>query len=497
MLHAAARLLAAVALCASFTTRATPGDLDTAGFGSGFGKVLTSIDTNSQAEAVALQPDGRIVAAGACSNGNGDRFCLARYLPNGALDTSFNGTGTVITTIGSSLAAASAVAVQRDGKIVAAGACSSGSQIDFCLARYLPDGTLDPGFNGTGKVNTPLPFDGSAVSAIVLQPDGRIVVAGSCLVGGPTHFCAARYLANGPLDLSFGSIGVTYAPIGDAGSTASAVALQPDGKILIAGMCRRLGANAFCVARISPDTALFDTAFGFGGTVTTTIAPGVQTVGALALQADGKIVVGGTCFNGSNNDFCIARYLASGTLDTTFNYTGVVISAIGSGEDIAHALALQPDGKIVVAGTCRGSGFFYDFCVSRYLGTGERDYSFINGRVMTDIGAGDDDARAIVLQPDGKMVVAGVCYNANGTIRNFCLARYQGGPFEARNCALDIDGDNQVLATTDILISARVALGMSGNAVLNGITFAPHATRTTWPAIRDYLVTQCGMSITP
>lgn len=496
MRHAAARLLAAVALCASFTTRAAPGDLDTAGFGSGFGKVLTSIDTNSQAEAVALQPDGRIVAAGACSNGNGDRFCLARYLPGGALDTSFNGTGTVITAIGSSFALANAVAVQRDGKIVAAGACSSGNQIDFCLARYLPDGSLDPGFNGTGKVNTPLPFDSSAVSAIVLQPDGRIVVAGACNVGGTSHFCVARYLASGPLDLTFGSIGATYAPIGDAASTAYAVALQPDGRILIAGECTRFGVNAFCTARINPDTALFDTTFGFGGTVTTTIAPGVQTVKALALQADGKIVVGGTCSNGSNNDFCIARYLASGTLDTTFNLTGVVISAIGASEDIATTLAIQPDGKIVVAGTCWNATSF-DFCVSRYLGTGERDYSFPNGRVITGIGAGSDEARAIVLQPDGKMVVAGRCYSANGIIRNFCLARYQGGPFEARNCALDIDGDNQVLATTDILISARIALGMSGNTVLNGITFAPHATRTTWPAIRDYLVTQCGMSITP
>ena len=117
------------------------------------------------------------------------------------------------------------------------------------------------------------------------------------------------------------------------------------------------------------------------------------------------------------------------------------------------------------------------------------------GKVITQIGAGDDLASALALQPDGKIVAGGNCHN--GTDYDFCLARYQGGPFEARNCSLDIDGDNQVLATTDILISARVALGMSGNTVLNGITFAPHATRTTWPAIRDYLVTQCGMSITP
>ena len=117
------------------------------------------------------------------------------------------------------------------------------------------------------------------------------------------------------------------------------------------------------------------------------------------------------------------------------------------------------------------------------------------GKVVTAVGSSTDTATALALQPDGKIVVAGEC--SNGSNNDFCLARYEGGPFDSRNCSMDIDGDNRVLATTDMLIGARVALGLTGNAVIGGITFASHATRTTWPAIRDYLVSQCGMSIVP
>jgi uncharacterized delta-60 repeat protein len=374
------RTLAALALCASLTSHAAPGDLDTT-FGSGFGKVITAIgSTQDYANALALQPDGKIVAAGFCDNGSNYDFCLARYLASGALDTSFNTTGKVITAIGTSNDVANALAVQPDGKIVVAGYCSNGSNYDFCLARYLPTGALDTSFNSTGKVIT------------------------------------------------------------------------------------AIGSNS-------------------------------DYANALALQPDGKIVVAGYCYNGSTNDFCLARYLASGALDPSFNTSGKVVTAIGSGYDYPNALALQPDGKIVAAGTC-SNGSNSDFCLARYLPTGALDTSFsTTGKVITAIGSGNDQASAVALQPDGKIVAAGYC--SNGSNNDFCLARYQGGPFDARNCSMDIDGDNQTFATTDGLIATRVMLGLTGNAVLGGITFASHATRTTWPAIRDYLVSQCGMSIVP
>ena len=118
-----------------------------------------------------------------------------------------------------------------------------------------------------------------------------------------------------------------------------------------------------------------------------------------------------------------------------------------------------------------------------------------DGKLITPISSGDDYAYGVALQPDGKIVVAGYC--SNGANDDFCLDSFEGGPFDAKNCSLDIDGDGRVLATTDMLIGTRAALGITGNAVIGGISFAPNATRNTWPLIRDFLVTQCGMSLVP
>jgi len=437
MVHLLARFLAAIAVCATFTTHAAPGNLDTT-FGSGTGKIITAIGSGEDtARALAVQPDGKIVVAGSCSNRSDNDFCLARYDANGVLDATFGSTGKVITAIGASDDYADALAIQPDGKIVVAGYCSISGNNDFCLARYLASGALDSSFGTTGKVITAIGPDYDNASAIALQPDGKIVVAGYCFNGSNTDFCLARYLASGALDTSFNSTGKVVTTIGAATDVASALALQPDGKIVVAGYC----------------------------------------------------------FNGSNTDFCLARYLASGTLDTSFNTTGKVITAIGASDDYATSLALQPDGKIVLAGYC-SNGSNNDFCIARYLPSGALDTSLNStGKVITAIGAGNDYASAIAQQPDGKIVVAGTC--SNGSNNDFCVARYEGGPFDARNCSMDIDGDNQTIATKDGLIATRVMLGLTGNTVIGGITFASHATRTTWPAIRDYLVSQCGMSIVP
>lgn len=135
-----------------------------------------------------------------------------------------------------------------------------------------------------------------------------------------------------------------------------------------------------------------------------------------------------------------------------------------------------------------------DFCALRYNADGTPDANFgVSGKVLSPVGSADDYAAAMALQSDGKIVLAGRC--SNGVNEDFCALRYDGGPFGYQNCKLDIDGDNQVLAMTDALIHARIALGMTGNAVVNGISFPSSASRNTWPLIRNYLVTQCGMSL--
>ena len=171
---------------------------------------------------------------------------------------------------------------------------------------------------------------------------------------------------------------------------------------------------------------------------------------------------------------------------------------IGISNNGANDILLQPDGKQIVAGYIQ-EGDIFKPTLFRYLPNGSLDTSFsADGKVTTDI-SGFDVAGGVALQPDGNIVVAGACNPSPGDASSLsvCLARYQGGPNEARICTLDIDGDNRVLATTDALIYTRISLGMSGSSVLAGITFASHATRNSWPMIRDYLVTQCGMTVAP
>ncbi len=420
-----ARAVAVLWLVVASLAAALPGAPD-ATFGSGFGTVITPIGGGTDvAYSVALQSDGMIVVAGTCSNGVDYDFCLARYLANGALDTNFNGTGKVITAIGNGNDGAYSVALQPDGKIVVAGSCLNGSTYDFCLARYVASGALDLSFNGTGKVITAIGSGTDAAYSVALQPDGNIVVAGRCFGGTGIDFCLARYLANGVLDASFGSNGTVITAIGSGDDVARGLALQPDGKLVVAGYCANGTTYDFCLARYLASGTL-DVSFNGFGTVITPIGTGDDYAISLALQPDGKIIVAGVCSNGANSDFCLARYLANGTLDTSFGSTAKVITPIGSGNDYGYSVVLQPDGKIVVAGYC-SNGANIDFCLARYLANGTLDTSFgSTGKVITAIGSGNDVANSAALQPDGKIVVAGYC--SNGSNDDFCLARYDGGP---------------------------------------------------------------------
>jgi len=487
-----------VAVLAITFTRASdavpgqPGTLDTTWATAsplGAGKLMTAIGGgNDAASAIAVQPDGKIVVAGTCHNGSDNDFCVARYTVSGLLDATFGSGGKVITDISGADDYANALALQADGKIVVAGSCYS-IGLDFCLARYNANGVLDATFGTGGTLVTTITGLDDVAAALALQPDGRIVVAGYCYTGGPgSDFCLARYNADGTIDTNFGSGGQVFTAITANDDPARALALQPDGKIVVAGTC----SDAFCLARYS-STGVLDPSFGSSGSVVTNIGTGL--VRAVALQPDGKIVVAGACVNG-NWDFCLTRYGSSGALDLSFGSNGIVATPVnGTNNEYVRALALQPDGRIAVAGYCH-NGSNDDFCLARYLPSGALDPSFgSGGKVVTPIGLSTDVANALVLQPDGKFVVAGTCNN--GSNDDFCLARYDGGPFAARNCSMDVDGDGVVLATTDMLIVTRIALAISGPAALNGISFASHARRTTWPEIRDYLVSQCGMSIVP
>ena len=477
------------------TTVAAPGALDTT-FGAGSGKVITAVGAgNDNANAVAIQPDGKIVVAGGCIVGNTNDFCVARYNADGSLDTGFNGTGKVTTAIGTSEDTATSLVIQPDGKILVAGNCFNGSNQDFCLARYTPAGALDTAFNMTGKVVTAVGIDNDYITGIALLPDGRIVAAGNCFVTSAYDFCAARYTSAGVLDTSFGAgTGKVITPVGSGNDVGNSMALQYDGKIVVAGYCANGGNQDFCLIRYMTDGTL-DTTFNFTGKLLAAIGANNDYGYRVVIQPDSKIVVAGFCYNATANAVCIARFNLDGTLDTTLNGTGKVITSVVGTNDGAATVVIQPDGKILTAGTCTNGSPNTDFCLVRHFNDGSLDTQFgSGGKLVSAIGSGIDIGKAIALQPEGKIVVVGYC--ANGSNNDFCLARYDGGTFYATpSCSLDIDGDGSVLATTDSLIHARIALGVTGAAVVSGINFPSGAKRTTWPLIRDFLNTQCGMTL--
>ncbi len=467
----------------------------------GPGKLITplGIDVNDTLRAMAVQPDGKVLLAGACvNNGMYQAFCSVRYLPTGAIDSTWGNAGTLLTAVGSSVAHAYAMTVQPDGKVLLAGDCLNGTTSNFCSVRYTSTGVLDTTWGTTGKLITSVSSSSSATSAaraMAVQPDGKVLLAGDCWNGLANDFCSVRYSPTGVLDTTWGTLGKLITSFGSVNSYVDrhAIAVQPDGKVLLAGSCSSGGKITFCSVRYL-STGVPDPTWGaMGIPLMTPIGNSADYPNAIAVQPDGKVLLAGNCLIGATNDFCSVRYLSTGAADPTWGTAGQLTTSIGSNDDFAYAVAVQPDGKVLLAGRCLNASSAYDFCSARYSPSGVLDSTWgVAGKLVTSISISSSlSGNAMAVQADGKVLLADHC--TNGVSYGFCVVRYDGGPFGYQNCKLDIDGDGSVLATTDILISARIALGVTGPAAINGITFASNATRNTWPLIRDYLVRNCNM----
>ncbi len=392
----------------------------------GGGTVVTDIGngTADEGRSVTVQADGKIVVAGRSESGGSGDFALTRYLSDGRLDTSFGNAGKVVTDFGSgTFEYGRSVTVQADGKIVVAGEYNSesGSESYFALARYLSDGNLDASFGSVGKVVTD--FGSGTVDqgySVTVQADGKIVVAGYSDNGGFGNFALTRYLGDGNLDVTFGATGKVVTDLGS--SIGYGVATQADGKIVVAGYSSDGVSADFALTRYNTNGSL-DTSFGSAGKVVTDIGIGTGDEGrSVTMQADGKIVVAGTSYSGDSSDFALTRYLSDGSLDTSFGGTGKVVTDFGGSG--GYSVTVQADGKIVVAGDSSG-GVSSDFALTRYNSDGSLDTSFGagTGKVVTDIGSGTTDyGNSVTVQVDGKIVVAG--YSDSGGSGNFALARY-------------------------------------------------------------------------
>jgi uncharacterized delta-60 repeat protein len=426
---------------------------------NGTGKVTTDFSlANDNAYSVALQPDGKIVVAG--DSDDGRNFALARYNADGSLDASFGGTGTVTTDFGWAYSWARSVALQADGKIVAAGSTGDGSNYKFAVARYNADGSLDTSFDGDGKVTTSFGDRGLA-NGVAVGADGKIVAAGTSGPWWRSSVAAARYNADGSLDTTFNGTGQVITVFSSGEGDGRSVAVQADGKIVIAGDSNSFGAghpHNFGLIRYNANGSL-DTSFNGTGMVTTNFGA-LDTALSVAVQADGKIVAGGYSWAYGPSDFAVARYNADGSLDTSFDGDGKVTTDFGS-SDWGASVALQADGKIVVVGGTTVSAGPASFALARYNADGSLDTSFGGtGKVTTEFVAFPySGAYSVALQADGKIVAAG--YTSDGISNNFAVARY-GTP--AIPVGLEIEPGNATYTGSTFLESNIASILTPGTA---------------------------------
>jgi len=425
----------AVVALAAVPAAAAPGDLDTS---FGVGGVLTTNfgGTYDWAYAVAVQRDGRIVAAGVSNAGKTYDFALARYTADRSLDPTFGGDGTVTTDFGGSYDWAYALALQPDGKIVVGGVSDRSGNKGFALARYLPNGALDGSFGEGGLVTGSLrPLTVDAIRGVALQPDGRIIAAGITFeneVSLRPHgdFMVARYLPDGQPDLTFGVAGMVTTDFESSSyDELYALALQPDGRILTAGVTDSgggpgilLGADDLALARYTAE-GILDADFGRGGKAVLDLGSRDEEIRALALAPDGKIVVAGYRDGERQGDLMLGRLDRQGVPDAGFGEKGFAFTDSGSRSRLERlsAVAMYPGGMVVAGGqVARGERAAADFALVRYDPRGKLDSTFgRNGLVTVDLGGREDRIHGLAIQSDGKVVVAGSSEN------DFALARFQ------------------------------------------------------------------------
>lgn len=394
-----------------------PGTLDTT-FG-GSGKIRTDFGgSKDQAYGVVVQADGKVVAAGSADVAPGGGFALARYSAKGALDTTFDGDGRVRTSFApTSTELGYALALQADGKYVVVGVVAtpgSGTASDFAVARYNADGTLDGDFDGDGKVVTDFDSRTDQAYTVAMQSDGKIVVGGTSRSPFTNHFdyALARFNPTGTLDTSFSGDGKVRFGLGGTDEFGLAVAIQSDGKIVLGGV--DMTNSAGTVLRFMPDGA-WDTSFGTSGVVYRQGA----SITDVGLQPDGKIVFVG------DPGFSVTRLNPDGSVDTAFGTAGTASAPLSAAG--AYSLLVQPDGKIVAVGTLGPGPGREDFALARFRRDGDVDATFgTDGTVVTDLGGPTDFAYSVALTPDAKLVAAGVSMPVDQTTGDFAVARYVG-----------------------------------------------------------------------
>jgi uncharacterized delta-60 repeat protein len=410
------RLVLGLCLCATAAYGAA-GSLD-ATFGKG-GKVMTNFAYSVVPSAAALQPDGKIVVATGFDNTPAatESFGVVRYLPSGALDTTFGSRGSTMTSFTNFLNSPNALALQPDGKIVVVGTAQSadGTLSEFAIARFNANGLLDTTFGSGGKVTTNfvgvmLGGVSNPATAVLIQPDGKILVGGStsrCYRCG-TNTALARYNPNGSLDSTFGNNGmVSVQAIGQVRTLAEDAA----GNIF--------ALNGSAIAEFSRT-----------GVLQAQVTPSAITVasqkGSEIFQADGRFLLaqGVRGITRHDTDVQVVRFNPAGSIDPLFNNPKFDFGGVDTVDsDFVQALALQTNSSVVAGGGHSTVGSTV-FGMARLNPDGSLDPSFGNQGVLTTSFTGADMVVAVLIQTDGKIVAVGQTYNGSIQLESLVLARY-------------------------------------------------------------------------
>ncbi|MEZ4806253.1 MAG: delta-60 repeat domain-containing protein [Flavobacteriales bacterium] len=390
-------------------------------FGTG-GLVATSLNAGYDgAFSTLVQPDGKIVVAGSIAGNGGYDFLVARYLADGQLDPAF-GTGGFSTHHERAQDFGRDVALQADGGLVVVGT-SSGGGTDKVVMRFTADGDLDPSFGNAGVVI----IDDSAVDdalwAVAVQPDQRIVIVGQGFNGTLRTFYIARLNTNGSFDPTFGNSGEYEHLIGNDFCWAQDVALMDDGRIVVVGTTHTTGISAHdaAVVRYMPDGS-FDPSFGDGGKVVIPWSVESDVANALAVYPDGRVLVGGSS-SLTDTHIAASRLLADGTLDPDFGANGTVLTYAGVSPTRCGGIALDAEDRILLAGTAAQDGTQRSSYLCRLTSDGVLDPSFGNsGELINGTPGVYEETPAMALQADGKIVLAGI--TGAGTAIDVRLIRY-------------------------------------------------------------------------
>lgn len=349
-------------------------------------------------------------------------FTANCFAQPGMLDSDFSADGRIIDNFDTNVDKGTCIAVQPDGKILVGGHSYIQGDYDFVLIRYNTDGSLDNTFSNDGKasVNFGVTYDDYA-TAMVLEDDGKITLAGyTDLNTINSSVCLARLLPDGTLDPSFGTNGRVFTDAGTNTDAAEGIAVNAEGKYAV---CGKAQFNDYFIILYNNDGTT-DATFGNNGILYVQPTSGnTYSIEDIAFQQDSKIVIAGTYGQNGSYNFFAARYTIDGTLDNTFSVNGMVDTDFNTTSDWASTLEIAANGKILLAGFNFAPGIENDIAVVRYNSDGTLDPSFNgSGKLSIDLGH-DENINAMVLQPDGKILLGGENYISSGLENNFLLMR--------------------------------------------------------------------------